>query len=671
MGGGSLKSTSSSTDLSWYINRFKCMSIPEIGHRIQRSAISHFEEMGFLSVKNTPAPNFRLKSQIWLNLAHTDFKSNYCKAADHIIEGYLDVFAHHNMNVGHPPEWNQNALTGQHSPMVFGKFLNYRDESLVGDIKYLWEPARHLHIVTLAQAYHQSRDKKYLEAIQVQISSWIEQCPYMFGPHWSSSLELAIRLINWSITWQIIGGEHSPLFKGKKGDQFKQLWLKSIFQQMHFIKGHFSRFSSANNHLIGEAAGLFISTITWPFWSDGKHWNQIAKDILEIETLRQNDTEGVNREQTTSYQQFVLDFLLLAGLAGNFGGVQFSGAFWGRLERMMEFISSMINGAGDMPMIGDADDGLVVRLSLEQGWNPFRSLLTIGAALFDRDDFAGSVECDDKYSWLVEPLSAFSTERPERRERSAKPYVRRDYKESGYYIIGSEFNTPDEVKAVADAGPIGYQSIAAHGHADALSVVLSFRGREFLIDPGTYSYHTKQKWRDHFRGTSAHNTIRIDGVDQSTSGGNFMWVHKAKALCEEWISTSKADYFVGSHDGYSRLEDPVIHRRLINYDKEQKVITITDEIECSKTHQLEWFWHLSEACSVEVSGNQYVITNEGVRLVLEVDPSIIENELVFGNEETLLGWVSRGYDQKCPTHTIWNKSQIKGTQVFKSLIRFL
>ena len=666
-----MKSTSSSTDLSWYINRFRCMSIPEIGHRIQRSAVSHIEEMGFLSVKDTPAPNFKSKSQIWLNLAHTEFNSNYCMAADHIIEGYLDIFSHRDLKVGHPPNWNKNALSGNHSPMVFGKSLNYRDESLVGDIKYLWEPARHLHIVTLAQAYHQSRNEKYLVAIQTQISSWIEQCPYMLGPHWSSSLELAIRLINWSIVWQIIGGEYSPLFNGKKGNAFKQQWLKSIYQHMHFIKGHFSRFSSANNHLIGEAAGLFISTITWPFWPNCKFWNQTAKSILENETLLQNDAEGVNREQTTSYQQFVLDFLLLAGLAGNFGGVQLSDSFWGRLECMMEFISSMINVAGDIPMIGDADDGLVVRLSLEQNWNPFRSLLTIGAVLFDRADFVGAEKPDDKYSWLVEPLSARSEERRERGELCAKPYMKRDYTESGYFIIGSEFNTADEIKAVVDAGPIGYQSIAAHGHADALSIVLSYKGREFFIDPGTYSYHTKQQWRDHFRGTSAHNTIRVDGVDQSTSGGNFMWVHKAKAHCEKWLSSPQGDYFVGSHDGYCRLEDPVIHRRTIEYDKVKKEITITDRVECRKTHQLEWFWHLSEACTVEALGNQYVISNEGARLIIEIDPLITEHELVFGNENTFLGWVSRGYDQKCPTHTIYGKLIVKGAQAFRSTIKFL
>lgn len=647
------------------------MSIPEVGHRIQRSAVSHIEEIGFYFAKQTQTPNLNNKSAIWLNLSHEQFTSDYCLAADRIIEGYLDVFAHKDLYIGQPPIWNKNILCGTHAPMVFGKLLNYRNESQVGDIKYLWEPARHLQLVTLAQAYHQSKNEAYLLAIKDQISSWVNQCPYMVGPHWSSSLELAIRLINWSIVWQLIGGVNSDLFKGASGEQFKQLWLKSIYQHMHFIKGHFSRFSSANNHLIGEAAGLFIATLTWPFWHECDHWNLKAKDILEKETLLQNDSEGVNREQTTSYQQFVLDFLILAGLAGNFSGVQFSSYYWKRIESMLEFIASIINVGGDVPMIGDADDGLVVRFTLEKGWNPFRSLLTIGAVLFKRHDFIRCFEPDDKFSWLIEPTEWQSGEQWQDWDLSLPHPIKQDYSESGYYVMGEHFNTNKEVKAVIDAGPLGYQTIAAHGHADALSFVLSYKGYEFIIDPGTYSYHTKQKWRDYFRGTSAHNTIRIDKLDQSVSGGNFMWLNKANAICEHWSSTEHADVFIGCHDGYSRLEDPVIHKRSITYNKNERLFTISDRIECERNHLVEWYWHMSEDCEIETNGNVYIITNQGVSISIVIDTPKADKTIISAHESPPLGWVSRRYDVKVPTHTLYCRCEINGTYEFKTIIKCL
>ena len=111
-------------------------------------------------------------------------------------------------------------------------------------------------------------------------------------------------------------------------------------------------------------------------------------------------------------------------------------------------------------------------------------------------------------------------------------------------------------------GRLGYLSIAAHGHADALSFTLSAGGEELLIDPGTFAYHTQKQWRDYFRGTSAHNTVRIDGQDQSVGAGNFLWLaHAPVARARIQCSTPQFDRLVAEHDGYRRLADPVTHRR--------------------------------------------------------------------------------------------------------------
>ena len=128
------------------------------------------------------------------------------------------------------------------------------------------------------------------------------------------------------------------------------------------------------------------------------------------------------------------------------------------------------------------------------------------------------------------------------------------------------FETPDEVRLLVDAGPLGYLSIAAHGHADALSFVLSIGDREILVDPGTYAYHTDPAWRRYFRSTLAHNTVGIDEQDQSVQAGNFMWTDHAQARCIEFEAGAERQRFVGEHYGYERLEDPVVHRREIVFD---------------------------------------------------------------------------------------------------------
>src|SRR5215510_2737476 len=134
-----------------------------------------------------------------------------------------------------------------------------------------------------------------------------------------------------------------------------------------------------------------------------------------------------------------------------------------------------------------------------------------------------------------------------------------------------------------------YLSLAAHGHADALSFTLSAAGLPILVDPGTFAYHTERRWRDYFRGTSAHNTLRVDGEDQSIAAGNFLWLQHAHAQVESLESTADSVRMVASHDGYERLKDPVRHRRTWLYRRDLRKLRITDDVLCQAAHRLEWF----------------------------------------------------------------------------------
>ena len=552
-------------------------------------------------------------------------------------------------------------MSGKKSPMVFGKTLDYRNEELVGDIKYLWEPSRHLHLVTLAQAYCLTQSEAYLNALKAHLVSWLDQCPYLIGPQWVSSLELGIRLINWYLVWQLIGGLESELFKGKEGAVFRERWLKSIYQHVHFISGHYSRYSSANNHLIGEAAGVFVATVGWPFWPEFNNWRKESAHILEREALLQNNTDGVNREQAIAYQQFVLDFLIISKLTADANQCSFSDEWEVRLESMLEFVASIMDVAGNLPMIGDADDGFVVGLT--QGnvdWCPFKSLLATGAVLFNRADFAvKSGQYDEKSRWLLgdqareqfEFLSSGSVSLP----------VKRAFVEGGYYILGDKFESEEEVKIIADAGPLGYLGIAAHGHADALSFTFSVGGREILIDPGTYAYHTQKKWRNYFRGTSAHNTVCIDGQDQSVIGGNFMWLRKAEISEVEWTVSQDEDVLSASHNGYMRFSDPVCHTRKIRYDKSARKIFVVDSIKCESNHDIELFWHFSEQCQIEKQSKGLVIRNGSDVIVLKIMDSLDGDlKIAFGETNPPRGWVSRRFGMKEAISTVVFSKTING-----------
>jgi hypothetical protein len=644
----------------------------EIAHRLARAAGIRVEDaalrLGFLDRK-IPTADLSAGTRPWIHRDPPVERAPYLAAAERILRERLDIFAMHGVDLGSPPRWNRDPKTGIEAPLVLGKTIDYRDPDLVGDCKYLWEPNRHLHLVTLAQAYALSGERRYLEAIQHQLETWFIACPYRYGANWASALEPAIRLLNWSLAWQLIGGAGSPAFAGEQGARFRGQWLASVYQHAQFVRGYYSRHSSANNHLIGEAAGVFVAGLAWPHWPAAERWVSEAKAILEREVLLQNGPDGVNREQSSSYHQYEFDLLLLCLLAGKVNGQWFSAAFESRIEAMLDFLASIMDAGGNVPMFGDSDDGMAVRLSQEAGFCRFRSVLATGALLFRRGDFKAKARAvDDKTRWLLGE-EAEARFRELDAEKTRLP-LRQAFPDGGYYVLGCELETAREIRLVADCGPLGYPSIAAHGHADALSFTLSVGGREFLVDPGTYAYHTQAPWRQYFRGTGAHNTVRVDGLDQSVSGGNFMWLQKARAGCSLWLSSAQKDVFEGWHDGYARLEDPVLHRRFVQLDKTERRIVIEDTLEMAGQHDVELFFHCGEHCSVNACEGGYTLTHGDATLTLLLPQAgEAETRLYFGSTAPIAGWVSRHFDRKVPAATLVWRARLAGPARLRSEIR--
>ncbi|HXN15517.1 MAG TPA: heparinase II/III family protein, partial [Usitatibacter sp.] len=484
--------------LTWRLNRLRCMSAAEIGHRVVKAAAIQAERWGWARLR-VPESDLSRAAAPWIDLEARVDPAAYRAAAERLISGHIDVFALEGIALGSPPPWNRDPKTGIEAPLDFGKQLDYRDASRVGDIKYLWEPNRHLHLVTLAQAHALTHEAKYAALLREHLESWFRACPFLQGPNWSSALEAGLRLVNWALAWQLLGGARSSLFEGAQGDEFRHRWLASIYQHAEFVCGHFSLHSSANNHLLGEAAGVFVAALTWPHWPRARHWRLRAGEILEREALLQNAPDGVNREQALSYQQFVLDLLLLPLIAARANGEDFSPAYLARIEAMLEYLASVMDAGGHLPMFGDADDAFAVRLDPRADFCRYRSLLATGALIFGRADFKSKARAlDDKTRWLLGRGSDAAFEALD--TRGARLPVHCAFPLGGYYILGCDYETEAEIRAVADAGALGYQSIAAHGHADTLAFTLSVGGEEFLVDPGTYAYHTERAWRSYFRG---------------------------------------------------------------------------------------------------------------------------------------------------------------------------
>lgn len=637
--------------MTWLVNRLRCMSVPEMVYRLRQAVAIELARRPWrrpgragragraalpraldLAVRGAPA------------LARSEVEALLLEA-ERVEAGHVVLFAERRFDVGVPTAWNRDPDTGVVAPPLYRGDIAISDRELVGDIKHVWELNRHLHLVTLAQAWALTGEPRWLRALERNLRSWFEACPPLTGPNWTSSMEMGIRLINWSVIWQLVGGRDSALFDGDAGRGLHADWLDSIHAHCRTIARHLSRHSSANNHLIGELAGLFAGAVTWPCWKESKQWETLARRELEQQAQAQFSRDGVNREQAFGYHMFSCEFLFVAGLLGQASGRPFSRSYWAVLQRALRFLRSVRDVGGGLSMVGDADDGCVLRLYAGAGHSgPERAaqLLALGETVF-----GGQPDHHPGVRWL---LHALPGARPDCDPHEVDTGW--SFPDGGYLLFGNHFGEPNEIKGMLDCGALGYLGIAAHGHADALALTLSVAGEACLVDPGTYSYWKDQKWRDYFRGTSSHNTVRVDGLDQSVAGGRFMWLRKARASIERMPASPQEFDFRGSHDGYARLPDPVLHLRSVRFDGASNTLTVRDTLAAKKTHKVEVFWHFAPGLDVRLSSHGLSVRGKRFVLQMQASGEDLHLELVRGAENPPLGWYSAAYESKQPCEVL-------------------
>jgi hypothetical protein len=505
-------------------------------------------------------------------------------------------------------------------------------------------------------------DMRYAEEVIAQLRAWWQSCPFGQGMNWRSPLELGIRLINW--VWAIDLVRESGLIT----PAVHQELLPAVYLHLWEITRKYSQGSSANNHRVGEAAGVFIASQYFPALDPQGIWRQQSREILCEEVQVQTYPDGANREQAFGYHLFVLQFFLLSGLVARRANVDFPEAYWSQVNKMLYFIGALSEGGDKAPSYGDCDDGYV--LDLGNGPEDAAGLLAVGAVLFHRSDFkAWARRFQQAAYWLLGP-SAHAEFDALPLSSEAASLCSRAFPDSGHYLLQyGRAGAANHVSVFFDSGELGFQSIAAHGHADALSFTLRAFGRDILVDPGTYDYFRYPSWRIYFRSTRAHNTVAIDDMDQSEMLGLFLWGSRAQARCLVWEPSPQGGKVVGEHDGYTRLADPVVHRRTLELEGELRVFTIRDEIIAHGQHQVAVYFHLSEECVVtETASHRYEISvNGGGTVILTLDPRLVV-QILIGSEEPIGGWISRGYHRKDVSTTLVGRSVCQGETFFVSKV---
>jgi len=203
-----------------------------------------------------------------------------------------------------------------------------------------------------------------------------------------------------------------------------------------------------------------------------------------------------------------------------------------------------------------------------------------------------------------------------------------------------------------------------------LSVWLSIDDEYFLVDAGTYAYHSDPEWRTFFRSTAAHNTARVDGRDQSEMAGRFLWSAKANARLLRFQESHGQVTMEAEHDGYARLQDPVMHRRNVCFDRTNGDVSIEDRFQCSGRHEVELFFHMhEEAIVASVSDGKAEVDWRGRHIVFSSPDRNGRWEIHRGSENPRLGWRSHRFNQKQPAPTVRIRVEIEGATTIRTNLR--
>ncbi len=576
--------------------------------------------------------------------AMEQWKAALLERADGLIQNRMDLFDLEGLNFGASIDWNYEYKAGKKTPLRHAARIDYRSYEQTGDCKFVWEPNRHQHWVVLGRAYRLSGDDRYATAVRKQLDSWIAQCPYGRGMNWRSPLELAIRLINWAWAWELIRPS------GVIGKTDLPRLLDVVRCHLREISRKYSRYSSANNHLVGEAAGTFIAAHYFHELKGAASWRRKSREILLREIHHQTHPDGGNREQAMGYHLFTLELFLLAALAARHLGEDFPAFYWERLEQMFVFLAGFMEDGGPPPMFGDSDDGYV--LDLDDRQNRPAELLAVGAVLFRQPKFkALAAGFGERVFWLLGPQGYEDYQRLAVPGSSA--LASHGFPYSGYYLLQSgRRGRADSVSLSFDCGELGWGPLAAHGHADLLSFTLKVGGGEVLVDPGTYDYFTYPRWRDYFRSTRAHNTIEIDQRNQAEILGPFLWGRRAVARCLCWKPEPDGGTVVGEYRGYTDGNGPCTHRRTIALRGTRPEISIRDELSGQGPHSAALHLHFAEQCRVrQITDQLFEVNAGGITIHIEIDPAFCVS-LIHGGQEPIFGWLSRGYHRKVGTWTL-------------------
>jgi Heparinase II/III-like protein/Heparinase II/III N-terminus len=569
-------------------------------------------------------------------LRGTPFAAELEQRAEEILHGRYRLLGL-NLELEREPRWRRDPVSGVETGLSYFRRVPYLDASRAGDHKFVWELNRHQHLTLLAQAFVVCERKDFFEELLRQWESWVKQNPFQRGINWASALEVGIRTLAWIWIYHLTGDRMTALQRRR--------FLEELYQHGRHLETNLSFYFSPNTHLLGEAVALHCLGTLFLTLPRSARWAELGGQVVRNELSRQVQADGAHFEQSVYYHVYALDLFLLHYIVG-----PREEQFHRILELMAEYLDAVMGPQRSLPLIGDDDGGRLFFPCVSPEHNGRATLATCGQ-LLGRPEWAKDPQDAQRQAiWWLGPARD-----PESAEAAGLGAKR--IRDSGEVVALGESIVPEfpqrkvrgaeETRLFSDSGSVvwsrgefwvliqagGFGALrAGHSHSHALSLIARLGDEDLLIDPGTFTYTGEPRWRRWFRGSAAHNTVRVNGLDQAPQNGPFSWAGKPAVSVEFW-QPNPHEPRLAVCCRYHGAE--VRHRRYFALSGED-VLFVLDEVRGPRRAMCEQFWHPGGAVQ-QLSERAFRIGSRA-QLALTHTASFEQ-----GGEN---GWRSRAYGQK-------------------------
>lgn len=584
----------------------------------------------------------RLEWQPLLAAFDQDHPDDILSEARLITQGRFRFYSGFSKEIGFPPDWHRNAITGERAPEDV--HWSRMPDFAFGDIKNIWEPSRFGFAFPLVRAYWRDGNPEWAETFWTLFEDWTEKNPPELGVNWKCGQELSLKLM--ACAFAFYGFEDAEATTADRVG----LLAKFVYLAANRVEANLGyALSQKSNHGHSEALGLFLAGTLFPEMKGADRWQTKGKNLLEKLAEELNYKDGNSCMHSLNYQRMMIEVLLWGVRLGELNGHPLKEVVKERVKAAAEFFYQCQNGEdGRVPNYG-SNDGAAVFPVTDCHYRDYRPVVQMAAAMTDGHLRYERGCFDEAVLWLLGP---------EGLQMPRQDVARQDFaaEPSGFYTLRSR-----ESFAFFRCGKHRHRP----SHADMLHTDIWWKGQNVALDPGTFSYNGVAPFDHGFKATRFHNTVEVDGVDQMESVSRFLWMPwvQGRLLAKGRSGDGKIGYLIGEHDGYRRLKPAVTHKRgLIQVGDE--TFLVIDFLQSPEAHDYRLHWALTDFPI------DYDQGGKSATLQTEKGPYFIawgnsggggQDSLVRACETSSRGWSAEHYQERRPAISL--ESRVRGKSV--------